>query len=50
VTVALTLQFTFGTVVIFTMQILSIHEYGRSFHFLVSSSMSFFQSFTVFRI
>ena len=28
---------------IFTMVILLIHEYGRSFHLLISSSVSFFK-------
>ena len=33
----------FGRISIFTMLILSIQEHGRSFHFLVSSSISFFK-------
>ena len=33
----------FGRIAIFTLLILPIQEHGRSFHFLVSSSISFFK-------
>ena len=33
----------FGRIAIFTILILPIQEHGRSFHFLVSSSISFFK-------
>ena len=41
--IVLNLQITFGRIVIFTMLILPIQEHGRYFHFLVSSSISFFK-------
>ena len=41
--IALNLQIVFGRIVIFIMLILPIQELGRSFHFLVSSSISFFK-------
>ena len=41
--IALNLQIAFGRIAIFTMLILPIQEQGRSFHFLVSSSISFFK-------
>ena len=42
--IALDLQIAFGRTAIFTMLILPIQEQGRSFHFLVSSSISFFKN------
>ena len=41
--IALKLYIAFGRIAIFTMLILAIQEQGRSFHFLVSSSISFFK-------
>ena len=41
--IALNLQINFGKMAIFTMLILSIHEHGRYFHLLRSSSISFFR-------
>jgi hypothetical protein len=40
---ALNLYITFGRMAIFTMLILLIHEYGRSFQFLICSFISFFK-------
>ena len=40
--IALNLKIAFGRIAIFTMLILPIQEQRRSFHFLVSSSISFF--------
>jgi hypothetical protein len=40
--IALNMLITFGSIAIFTMLILPIHEHGRSFYLLLSSSISFF--------
>jgi hypothetical protein len=40
---ALDLQIAFGKMAIFTMLTLPIHEHGRSFYLLRSSSISFFR-------
>ena len=42
--IALNLQIAFNRIAIFTMLILPIQEQGRSSHFLVSSSISFFKN------
>jgi hypothetical protein len=39
--IALTLQITFCNTAIFTILILLIHEHGKSFYLLMSSSISF---------
>ena len=44
--IALNLQIVFGKIAIFTMLILPTQEHGSSFHFLVSSSISFFKDVT----
>ena len=41
--IALNLQMAFGRIAIFIMMIVTIQEHGRAFHFLVSSSISFFK-------
>jgi hypothetical protein len=41
--IALNLQISFGKMAIYTMLILPIHEHGRFFHLLRSSSISFFR-------
>ena len=43
--IALNLKIAFDKMAIFTMLILSIHYYGRSFHLLRSSLISFFMDF-----
>ena len=45
--IALNLYIIFGRTALFTMMILPIQEHGRSFHFLVSSSISFFKPLMV---
>jgi hypothetical protein len=42
--IALNLYITYGSMVILTIFILLIHEYGRYFHFLVSSVILFFST------
>jgi lipopolysaccharide export LptBFGC system permease protein LptF len=39
--IASNMQIPFGSMVIFTMLILPVHEHGRSFHLLMSPSISF---------
>jgi hypothetical protein len=41
--IALNMHIAFGEMDIFTISILTIHEHGRSFHFLISSSISVFR-------
>ena len=41
--IAFNLKIVFGKIAIFIMLILPSHEHGRSFRFLVSSSISFFK-------
>ncbi|CAO2580790.1 hypothetical protein LEMLEM_LOCUS1613, partial [Lemmus lemmus] len=41
--IALNLYIAFGKIAIFTILILPTQEHGRSFHFLMSSSISFFK-------
>ena len=41
--ITLNLQIAFGKIAIFTMLFLPTQEHGRSFHFLVLSSISFFR-------
>ena len=42
--IVLNLYIAFGKITIFTMLILPTQEQGRSFHFMVSSSMSLFKN------
>jgi hypothetical protein len=42
--IALNLLIAFGSIDIFTILILLIHEHRQSFHLLVSSSVSFFKA------
>ena len=46
--IALNLEIAFGRIDIFIMLILSTQEHGRSFPFLVSSSISFFKDLKFF--
>ena len=48
VEIALNMLIAFGKMDIFTMLILLFHEHGRTFHLLISSSISFFGEFKFF--
>ena len=45
--IILNVLITFGRIAIFTVLILLLYEFGRSFHLLISSLISFFNDFQV---